>query len=286
MDRIGETLLANSLRFLPRKRLSRMMGQLADTTPPQAVLKRAIDAFVRAYAVNMDEAVIPAGGYASFDDFFTRHLVAGARPLAQDADAILSPADGRLHDSGPVDADACFVVKGGAYTAAALLGSAADSERFRGGSYAIVYLAPPDYHRVHAPVTGPVTSMRHVGGTLFPVNALGTKYIPELFAKNERISVIQETERWGPVASVLVGAIGVGRIGLAFDPLRTNTGSQGGSREYGNAGPHLARGDELGLFHLGSTVILMTGPEANVRWTREPGDKLRMGEVLGRTGRA
>jgi phosphatidylserine decarboxylase len=132
-------------------------------------------------------------------------------------------------------------------------------------------------------VTGPVTAVRHVPGTLFPVNAIGVSHIPNLFARNERVVVHQRSERHGRIASILVGAIGVGRISLAFDEsVLTNASQQPGLRVYGERPPRLARGDELGVFHLGSTVIVLTTPESGVELCVTAGTYVRMGEPLGR----
>lgn len=280
MDLSASRVAAASLRLLPRTRLSRALGRVADVRAPRAVLDSAIDAFVAAYGVDMAEAEIPAGGFESFDAFFTRRLRPGVRPIAGGSDVLVAPADGRFDDAGEIRAGGEFLVKGQRYNAAELLGHPDALGDFEGGSYAVVYLAPPDYHRVHAPVTGRVRLARHVGGTLYPVNEIGTKYVPGLFAKNERVVVIQDAEGGGQVASVLVGAIGVGRISLSFDPMRSNTGAAGETRDYGSHGPMLAKGDELGMFHLGSTVVLLASRGAGVVWGREPGSRTRVGEPM------
>ena len=131
-----------------------------------------------------------------------------------------------------------------------------------------------------APVSGRVVVMRHVDGTLYPVNSIGLAHVPQLFATNERVVVIQETESFGVVATILVGAIGVGRISLAFDDLRTNTGTRPRSEHYGSDGPMLERGDELGAFHLGSTVILLVAPSVRLEPTKRLEERARMGEAL------
>lgn len=279
---VASRIAADSLRLLPRKRLSRALGRVADLGGPPAVVKRAVDTFVKVYGVDLSEADVPREGWRSFNEFFTRRLVAGARPLDADPLAILSPSDGRLDDAGPIDAGATFRVKGRLYEVGELLGDAEEARRFDGGSFWLVYLAPPDYHRVHAPVSGRVVRARHVPGTLFPVNAIGTTHIPRLFARNERIAVFQESETHGLVATVLVGAIGVGRIGISFDDLETNVGRSGGARHYDGSAPVLERGDELGVFNLGSTVLVFTPPGERFELVKRAGDRVRMGEALAR----
>ena len=177
------------------------------------------------------------------------------------------------------------------------LGDEQATAEYEGGLFAIVYLSPRDYHRVHAPVTGPVTAVRHVPGTLYPVNSIGLSHVPNLFARNERVVVHQRSERHGRVASVMVGAIGVGRISLAFDEsVLTNDDRESGLRVYGKRAPLLSRGDELGTFHLGSTVIVLIAPDqaaqpgytppTSSRLCVERGATVRMGEPLARRGRA
>ncbi|MCA9581421.1 MAG: phosphatidylserine decarboxylase, partial [Myxococcales bacterium] len=244
MDLSAARFAAESLRLVPRKRLSRMLGRLADLQGPSAIVDQAVDAFVRVYGVDLTEAEVPPHGFESFDAFFTRRLREGARPILGDLDVLTCPCDGRLFDAGIIDGSAQFVAKGHAYDVAELLGPGSHPSVFENGAYAIIYLAPPDYHRVHAPVNGTVSSARHVAGTLFPVNSIGTKYVPRVFAKNERIAVIQDADDGLEVATILVGAIGVGRISLAFDDMQSNSGSAGETREFGHSGPVLARGDE------------------------------------------
>lgn len=273
---------AETLRLLPRKRLSRALGRVAAFPTSRAVLAQAIDLYVRAYDVAMDEAVVPPDGFQTFDEFFTRALRPGARPIAGDEGTLVSPADGLLEDVGPIEAGALLRVKGQEYEVGELLGDPADAARFVGGTFAVVYLSPRDYHRVHAPVSGAVHTVRHVGGTLLPVNRFGVASYPRLFARNERVAVFQGSERHGEVVSILVGAIGVGRISVAFDPsVMTNVGRGPTTQRYhADDAPRLARGDELGTFHLGSTVVLLVGPEQRIELRVQAGERLRMGQAM------
>ena len=257
------------------------MGRLAGFEGPKPLVERAVRTFVRAYDVNMDEAIVPPDGFRSFDEFFTRRLKPGARPVDPDPNVILSPADGRVEDLGPIEPGATLLVKGRLYDVPDLLGDPESAARYEGGSYFVVYLSPRDYHRVHAPVTGPVEQLRHVPGTLFPVNAIGTEYVPRLFARNERVAVVQRSQLHGEVTTIMVGAIGVGRITMSFDDVVTNDGQPGGVRRYAD-GPVLERGEELGTFHLGSTAIVFTTPDAPLRRVVEPGAVVRMGRPLAR----
>lgn len=277
---------ADLLRFLPRKRVSRALGMLADVPVPTAVLDQLTNVYIRAYNVDLSEAEVPEGGFTSFDSFFTRRLHPGSRPLDEDVMALLSPADGVVHDCGVIERGATFRVKGQLYDVGELLGDSSIASKYDGGLFSIIYLSPRDYHRVHAPVAGTVTEARYVGGTLYPVNAIGA-HIPRLFARNERVVVHQDSPMHGDVVSILVGAVGVGRISIAFDEeLVTNVGKAPVVHTYGNDGPHIDRGEELGVFHLGSTVVLLTQARAKWKLTTDSGDAVRMGQAIARRGAA
>jgi phosphatidylserine decarboxylase len=274
-------LTAELLDVLPRKQISRAMGKAADLRAPRPVLSTAIDAFARAYGIDLDEAIVPREGFRTFDDFFTRRLKPGARPIDPDELAVVSPADGKVEDLGPVDPSGALLIKGKRYTVAELVGDPEAAARYGGGHYFVVYLSPRDYHRVHAPIGGPVTTLRYVAGTLFPVNAIGLQHVPQLFAVNERVAVEQRSEHHGPVTTVLVGAIGVGRISVAFDDVMTNVaGSAPGLRDYGDDGPPIERAEELGTFHLGSTAIVFVPPDRAMRFVVGPGARVKVGEAL------
>ncbi len=244
----------------------------------------AVAAFVRTYDVDLSEVDMPPGGFRTFDDFFTRRLLEGARRSDPDPEALVSPADGRIEDLGQITPSGELIVKGQPYTTAALLGDAEAAAAYEGGHYFIVYLSPRDYHRVHAPTCGSVQCMRYVPGTLFPVNRIGTDFIPQLFARNERLAIVQEGVVHGVVTTIMVGAIGVGRIGLSFDDVQTNRGDTPGLRSYADSPIPRDRGDELGVFHMGSTAIVMTPPACKLDVVVQAGASVRMGEVMATGG--
>lgn len=280
-------MAAETLRWLPREGISRALGRVASLEPPRALLDRAIGLYVRAYRVDLSDCQVPPEGFRSFNEFFSRPLRDGARPLEGDRGTVISPADGKLEDEGPIAKDASFLVKGKRYDVGALLGTGGrgkTDDRFVGGRFAVVYLSPRDYHRVHAPVEGLVTHARHVGGTLFPVNRIGVEHVPNLFAKNERIAVHQDAGELGEVVTILVGAMVVGGIELAFDPsVRSNQGKGRARGEIRYGDVSLARGDELGRFLLGSTAIVLTTPKAGATPLVAPGSAVKMGQALYRT---
>jgi phosphatidylserine decarboxylase len=248
------------------------------------VLRGLLRAYVRAYGVDMDEARLPLGSYPTFNAFFTRRLREGCRPVCVEPGAVTAPCDARLSSIGAVPAGGRLeAVKGRPYSLDALLGSAEDARPFLSGVHATLYLSPAMYHRVHSPVDGLVRAWRYVPGRLFPVNPAGVRSIPGLFTRNERVAVLCDTEAHGRVAVVLVGAANVGRMSLAFTDLVTNRGAAGVCEEPPQP-VALARGDDLGAFNLGSTVVLLVADAALVPAARA-GELVRMGQPLWRASR-
>lgn len=292
MDSATSRTAARILRMLPRERITHALGHFTDIRVPQTLLKPVLNLYTRAYKVDLEEAVLPSEGFRTFNEFFTRRLRDGLRPIDPDPGTVVSPADGWLDDSGPVDLAHSFRVKGRPYDVAELLGSAADARPFAGGRYAVVYLSPRDYHRVHAPVAAHLEKLRHIPGTLFPVNRFGVQHVPRLLARNERVAMFFRSETFGSVAVVMVGAMIVGKITLAFDaPDRPVMGDLAAERVYGNGtttGPiYFQKGAELGAFQLGSTVVLLLGPAPQGRLSpTHPVDQhVRLGQPLLRRSR-
>jgi phosphatidylserine decarboxylase len=269
------------LRALSDPGTSRLFGRLADARLPGPLLRALIAAWVRAYGVDMSEAAAPARSFRTFNEFFTRALRPGARPVAQAADVLVSPCDARVYTLGGLGEDGRLEqVKGRTYTVGELLGSAQRAEVFVRGMQATLYLSPAMYHRVHWPADGAIIGWRHIPGRLFPVNALAVRHVDRLFAVNERVVIYLESS-FGPLAVVMVGATNVGRISLSFDALRTNTGTPGGFCAPSEPIP-VRRGDELGAFNLGSTVVLLAADARLASAGPVPGDLVRMGEPLWR----
>ncbi len=266
---------AQILRVLPRERITRAVGRLCDVRLHPAVASAVVGIYARAYHVDMAEAVLPPEGFESFDAFFTRPLQDGKRPISADADAIVSPADGRVEALGPIAPGGAFKIKGKDYSAIDLVGDADDARRYEGGQFAVVYLSPRDYHRVHAPAAGKIALVRSFPGDLYPVNSIGERHIPMLFARNRRVAICIDTESHGRVTVVMVGAMIVGRI--------TVTGIEARDVPFGehklSPACDVARGDEIGMFHLGSTAVVFVEPGKARPWGIQ-GGPVRMGESL------
>jgi phosphatidylserine decarboxylase len=270
------------VRALSRPGLSRAAARLADLRLPAPLLRALLRTYVRAYRVDMSEAAEPLSAYPTFNAFFTRRLREGARPVAAGRAVIASPADSRLQSLGRVPADGRLdQIKGRSYGLAELLGDPLQAAVFAGGVHATLYLSPSMYHRVHVPVDGRITAWRYLPGRLYPVNALAVRNVEGLFTVNERVVVTIEGEDVGPVAVVLVGATNVGRMTLSFIPLSTNAGGPPLSARLDPPLP-VRRGDELGAFNLGSTVVLLAAdPSLEPAGVRE-GDVVRVGQRLWR----
>lgn len=263
---------AQILRALPRVHISRAVGRLCDQPIPSGLARAVERAYCRAYRVNMDEAEGHLGSYPSFDAFFTRPLKNGARRISPDP--IVSPSDGKLSCFGRIDTGARIHVKGQLYEAGELIGDERDAERYSGGQFAVVYLAPGDYHRVHSPVDGKVTLLRGMPGDLYPVNSIGERYIPRLFVRNNRVAIVIDTPTLGRVTVVMVGATIVGRISVSAMPGAPAVPPGVHAVE---PGFDVARGDEIGMFHLGSTAVVLIEPGPTL--TRATG-VVRMGQSL------
>jgi phosphatidylserine decarboxylase len=267
---------AQLLRVLPRTRITRAVGRLCDMPLPPLVSRAVVGAYVRAYDVDIAEAepLNGRGAYGSFDAFFTRALRDGARVLARADNTLISPADGRLDAYGRVDEDV-IVVKGRRYDARDLLGSAEAAARYRGGQFAVIYLSPRDYHRVHAPVAGHIVELRSCPGDLFPVNSISERHIPDFLVRNRRVAIEIESAHAGTVTVVMVAAMIVGRISV--------TGVDARDVPLGVHRPdpptRLERGDELSVFHLGSTAVLFTEP-GRVAPIDRPCGRIELGEPL------
>ncbi|MAM37893.1 MAG: phosphatidylserine decarboxylase [Erythrobacter sp.] len=267
---------------LPHHVVSRSAGKIASSRTPW-LKNLLIRRFVEAYDVDMSEAARSIDEFASFNDFFTRELKPGARPLGDASTQILSPADGAVSQIGRIEQGRIFQAKGRHFTAAQLLGGdEKTAHRFDGGSFATIYLSPRDYHRVHMPAAGTLKSATYVPGELFSVNQVTAENVDGLFARNERLACLFDGPD-GTFASVMVGAMIVAGIETVWSGL-VETHNPHLVREDFASGEHsFSAGDEMGRFILGSTVVLLFEP-GKVEWSAglKAGDSVRMGQPIGR----
>jgi phosphatidylserine decarboxylase len=249
-----------------------------------AVKNFLITQFVRLYKVDLEEVRGKAPeDFATLNEFFVRELAAGARPIEGDSGALLSPVDGQVSQAGALHGSNIVQAKGLTYTLEDLLATDLDAARsYAGGRFATIYLAPHNYHRVHSPFDGELDAMRYVPGDLFSVNSATAALVPGLFRRNERLVMHFSTAR-GPAAIILVGALHVGSISTPWTgQIRPRKSGLVDPLPLGAARRELSKGDLLGWFNMGSTVIVLM-PPGSCEWIDDlqPGQPLKMGEAIG-----
>ena len=269
----------------PQLTVSRLAGKLADMDCSPALKNRVVRWFIKRYGVDMKEALEPdPEAYPSFNAFFTRALKPGLRPVDPRPSVLVSPVDGAVSQLGKVSGDRVFQAKGQSFSLTALLGGNHESAKeFAEGEFATIYLAPKDYHRIHMPLAGKLREMTYIPGKLFSVNPTTAAQVPDLFARNERVSCIFDTDA-GPMALVLVGAMIVGSMETTWSGVIAPVNQNVQTFRYDNPETPVSfqKGDEMGRFRLGSTVIIVM-PRGGVSWDSDQvaGKILRMGEAFG-----
>jgi phosphatidylserine decarboxylase len=284
VKKILEKLFILLQYILPHHLLSRLMHWLArnEWRPLKELL---INQAIKLYDVDMSIASEQDPyRYNSFNHFFTRQLQPQARPIARARSAVASPVDGVVSQTGAIEDGNIFQAKGHYYSLVELLGGDADlASEFTDGSFTTIYLSPKDYHRIHIPLAGTLKKMLHVPGRLFSVSPATTRAIPNLFSRNERVVSIFDTTA-GPMAVIMVGAIFVASMDTVWAGTVTPSHQRVQTWEYGKpsaATVRLKKGEEMGRFNMGSTVIVLFGRDA-VKWTDEmqPDSSLKMGQKI------
>ena len=281
---MSDRLFVLSQYVLPKQALTALAG-VGASARGGALTTRFIRWFVGRYGVNMAEAANPdIASYPTFNEFFSRPLKPGARPLAN-AD-LISPVDGAISQFGPIRRDQIFQAKGHDYSTTTLVGGDAQlAQRFEDGHFATLYLSPKDYHRIHMPCDGRLTRMIYVPGDLFSVNPATARGVPGLFARNERVVCVFESAQ-GPFVLTLVGATIVGSMATVWhgvvNPPRSK---QVREWRYDDQQIVLKKGEEMGRFLLGSTVVMLF-PKGDLRFNPAwaPAGAIRMGEAMAQRG--
>lgn len=283
------SLFILSQYLLPQQLLSRLVGRLANCQT-RWVKNSFIRWFAQRYQVDMSEAAQPdLSAYSDFNSFFTRALKAGARPLDADPASLVCPADGAVSQLGRIEQDRILQAKDRFYTVSALLGGdEALAAQFSGGTFATIYLSPRDYHRVHMPMRGTLRSMTYIPGKLFSVNTVTSEHVDALFARNERVVCVFDTDT-GPMALVLVGAMIVAGVETVWAghvcPAQgtvTRVDYASGEAPQQQA-QQLERGEEMGRFKLGSTVVAVFGPGmVELDAALQALSPVRMGQRMGK----
>jgi phosphatidylserine decarboxylase len=281
LNDVPDRLAVTPQYLLPKRLMTQFAGVVAGWHGG-AVTQAIIRKFVAHYGVDMAEAADPdIASYATFNDFFTRALRDGARPIA--GAPLVCPVDAAISQFGPIEKDQIFQAKGHSYSTRALVGGDQElAHRFNHGHFATLYLAPKDYHRIHMPCEGRLTRMIYIPGDLFSVNPLTARHVPSLFARNERVVCVFETA-FGSFVNVLVGATIVGSVATVWhgvvNPPRTREVREW---RYDDQNIVLAKGAEMGRFLLGSTVVMLF-PQNVVTFASDwaPTRPVRLGEAMG-----
>jgi len=267
------------IKLLPKNLLSRMAGVLADTKLPSPLLQSFLKGYIKFYQVRLEEVEHPVDRMKNFTEFFTRSLKEGARPIDPTPKGVVSPVDGKLAQFGPITDGLLTQTKGVFYSLVDLVGESMAAE-FLEGYFLTLYLSPADYHRIHAPVAGTVRRFSYFSGQLWPVNNIGIRHVAGLFSVNERLITPLESPA-GLVAVIKVGATVVGKITTAYSGLTSNSGHSTVLNLPIEPPRQFQKGQELAQFQLGSTVILLFQKGRFTPEALEPGQKVRMGQLIG-----
>ncbi len=270
--------------ILPERLLSRLVGHLTRLRLPKFLLRPFLRWYIGHFHVNLEEAEKPLEAYPTIVAFFTRHLRPGVRTIDPDPNTLVSPVDGAVYQCGPIKDGTFIHAKGHPYTLLELLGSEESCQPFQNGSFLTIYLSPRDYHRIHTPFDGTIQSFHYIPGKLLPVNPPSAELFPKLFAINERLTTFFQHDSGASFAVVKVGATNVGRIRLSYDEYVTNRwGSASVAvRDYPEGIP-VEKADEIGMFEMGSTVILLFSPEFQID-DFEPDTPMQLGQKIGELG--
>ena len=271
-------LLPGLIHRLPQNALSRTMGKITASR----FSRLAIQHYIRHYRIDPSIVEKPVHEYRTLKEFFTRRLKPGARPIAPGDEVIVSPVDGTVSQLGDICEGTLIQAKGKGYSVSELLGGSEEkARRYYGGKFITIYLSPRDYHRIHMPVTGRLLRFSYLPGRLYPVNKLGVENVARLVARNERLVTYIYAEERGELALVKVGALFVGSVKVCYSKATTNV-KRGRHTEGDISGtPVRAKGEELGWFEFGSTVILLF-ESGQIEWEKgvDCGSSLLMGQKL------
>lgn len=260
--------------FLPQKLISKMIGSFARSKMSKFLIKP----YSAIYKINLDEIEKPIDEYFSMTEFFTRKLKSGTRNIEKGERFILSPVDGTVSQFGEINNGSIIQAKGIDYTVNELIGDPVQSKRFSNGSFLTIYLSPSDYHRIHMPINGVLSGYSYIPGKLFPVNSIGVEGVDGLFTKNERLITFFDTEIKG-ISVVKVGAFIVGSVKVSYEHNIPYSSGKCYHERIEN-GPLFKKGDDLGLFEFGSTVILLFEEKLNFSNDIAIGCKIKMGSLI------
>ena len=268
-------------RMLPKHGLSRVIAKLAESKRPW-LKNKLISAAIKAFDINMAEAATEdLDAYENFNAFFTRELKAGVRPIDTSKTSLISPADGAISQAGQISKNRILQAKGIDYSVSRLVGNSTQALTYENGSFATIYLSPKDYHRVHMPISGKLLSSRYIPGELFSVNDQTAQALPGLFARNERLGCEFESTECGHFSLIFVGAMLVAGIETIWSGFEQPGPGAVRETDYSEDAFHFTKGDEIGRFKFGSTVILLF-PQQSIEWSDniKSSATVKMGEKI------
>lgn len=277
------TLYWHLLNRLPQNIISRAAGRLAALQLPKSLMLWVIKRFAQHFSIDLSEVKLPLTEFSSLQAFFIRELKTGIRPLDTHEDGFVSPCDGAYGQSGVVEKGLLMQIKGKSFRLAELLADDKWSQSLEGGSYAVLYLSPRDYHRFHSPCDLHITQAAHVPGRLWPVNSWAVSHVDEVFCVNERVVMKALGQNQENFAIIAVGATMVGKVKLTFDDTLTTNTKDGRfePRSYAPFQANLKKGDELGRFEFGSTLVVVMPKKFGTLDRQESGTPIRMGQRIG-----
>ncbi|MDA3900823.1 MAG: archaetidylserine decarboxylase [Spirochaetes bacterium] len=264
-------------KILPKGCISRFVGQMTRTKFSALF----INWFIKKYNVNTDEIEYPENGFHSFNHFFTRKLKKGIHHIDREKNAVVSPVDGRIDECGPITGTRIMQAKNLDYLVSDLIPSDCH-HLFIDGFFITLYLSPADYHRIHSPLNAKINELIYAPGKLFPVKEVITRSVARVFSRNERMITLMESN-FGRCAVCKIGAMNVGRISVNFDTIESNKSilRRGARKVYGKMAPLVRRGDEIGRFNMGSTVIMLFEKDMFEPFMLRKGESVRVGQKLG-----
>ncbi|MDR2337217.1 MAG: archaetidylserine decarboxylase [Deltaproteobacteria bacterium] len=269
------------LKFLPKNYLSLLIGKLAKLESPRFLIQLAINYFIKCYKINLEEIEKPPSDYTCLNEFFTRNLACGAREISA---GLVSPVDGKITQFGQIKNTTLIQAKGIDYTLDELLIDPELAKHFKDGFFITIYLAPYNYHHIHTPIDGEIVESIHVPGKLWNVDAWSIENIKKLFVVNERVISVLKSQETGYIAVVKVGATGVGSISVEFDDVKSNVGAFNYFKKpiikHYDQQLLFKKGQKLGTFNLGSTVILLMQKQFYPKYNLQSGE-VRLGDRLG-----
>lgn len=277
----NQTLNQIFIKLLPKSFISRIFGYSALIPLPSSILGAIIKWYAGKYGVKLEEAVIPEGGFKNLNDFFTRELKKGAYKVDKDKKSVVATTDSRVDEFGDITEDKIIQAKGLDYSVRDLIPSEM-ADNFINGKFITLYLSPGDYHRIHSPVSGEITGFYNIPGKLYSVQESVVKSLKGLFVVNERLVTYIDTGK-GNVAVCKIGALNVGKISIPYDKAVTNRMLRKRNEVIykKGEGPRIEKGEEIGTFNLGSTVIILFQKGMIDFKSVKKGDKVRVGQAIG-----